>query len=238
MSFPNVIFGDYGDEKVAQSAKIGNLPLGALMLLPDGRKFRLSQMGVSAMSAGQLVSTTVSVAGHGGISGSGLLASTTVTDNLAGATAVVLLAKTGAVTLDQYADGNLNVIGPAASSQIGHTYKIKSNKSCANATTLLITLEQTDPLIESASAGATLHSLRLSPYSGGLVMSTSALVAPLMGSTPVAVSASFYFWAQRGGLASLRQGVTVCVVGQPVMAASAEAGSVTAWAVSAATGSI
>ena len=54
MSYPNVIYGDYGDEKVAQSTKIGNLPLGQLMVLPDGRKFRHAQASATALVAGDL----------------------------------------------------------------------------------------------------------------------------------------------------------------------------------------
>ena len=55
MSFPNVIYGDYGDEKVAQSTKIGSLPLGQLMILPDGRAFRHTRAHTAqAMTAGYL----------------------------------------------------------------------------------------------------------------------------------------------------------------------------------------
>ncbi len=226
MAFPNVIYGRYGDEKTAQSTKINGLPLGQEMILPDGRSYRHSQAGgTTALDAGVLVGASAEVAGHGGIAGSGLLAATTVTDNLAGATAVVLLAKTAAVTLDQFADGVLVVTGPAASSYLGHSYRIKSNLSCANATTLLITLEQGDGLAIAAKAGVTTHTLRKSPYAQAIVL-TAAAVGNEIGATNVAVSASFYFWAQRRGHCAVEQGATACVAGSGV-AVGGQAGSVT-----------
>ncbi|KKL16382.1 hypothetical protein LCGC14_2496170, partial [marine sediment metagenome] len=55
MAFPNVIYGRYGDEKVAQSTKIGGLPLGQEMVLPDGREFRHScAQTAAALVAGKL----------------------------------------------------------------------------------------------------------------------------------------------------------------------------------------
>lgn len=226
MAYPNVIYGDYGDEKVAQSTKIGSLPLGQLMILPDGRKFRHSRAGAASLEAGVVVSTTAGVTGHGAnVAGSGLKASSATTDNLAGATAVVLLAKTVAFTKNQYEDGFLSIDSPAASTMIGHIYKIKSNKSCAAAATLNITLYQTDPLKVSLAPVTTLCALRKSTYDDAIVAAT-APVGPLIGTTPVAVSTTHYFWAQRSGPASLQEAVTVCVAGSAVMV-GLEAGSVT-----------
>lgn len=224
MGYPNVIYGDYGDEKVTSSAKIGTLPMGQLMVLPDGRKFRHSQAGSGAdLGAGVLVASSASVAGHGGISGSGLLASTATAYNAVSATTIHLLAKSAAVTEDQYADGLLNVIGPAASTYIGRVYKIKSNKSAASASDLEIELESGDGLEVAFAAGSTTCGLRRSQYKNGII---AAPGLALTGTTPTAVTKSYYYWAQRSGPASLENGATACVVGEAVAAASAEAGSV------------
>ena len=226
MSFPNVIYGDYGDEKVSQSAAIGGLPLGQNMILPDGRGYRHARCGgTTALGAGVIVASSAEVAGHGGIAGSGLLASTTVTDNPVGATAIVLLAKTAAVTTDQFAGGVLVPVGPAASAQLGHSYRIASNLSSANAATLLITLEKGDGLKIAASAGVTLHALRKSPFDQAIVQAAAA-IGNEIGVTNVAVSASHYFWAQRTGYCSIEQGASVCVAGSGA-AVGGQAGSVT-----------
>ena len=236
MSFPNVIYGDYGDEKVAQSAAIGNLPLGKLMILPDGTKCHLARCGSAAsLLAGQLTSTLAEVAGHGNVSGSGLLASVTTTYNAVGDTSVILLSQSAAITKDQYAGGLLNVLGPAASTYIGHVYRIKGNLSCAVSAKATITLETNDPLKVAFKAGSTLCSLRKSPYADQVVFDGATVVAPPMGATPVAVSTSFYYWAVTRGLASLLQSATVVVTGGPIQPAVSAAGSVTTVAATAGT---
>ena len=238
MAYPNVIYGDYGDEKVAQSAKIGNLPLGQLMILPDGRKFRMARAGsVTALKAGVITSCSSETAGHGNVSGSGLLTSATTTENLAGDEVVYLIAKTAAVVKDEYAGGLLNILGPAASTAyIGRVHKIKANEAASAASIRFkVTLENGDPLKADLKAGTTLCSLRKDPYGEQIVFSPGTIIAPPMGATPTAVSASFYYWAQRGGEASLQQSATVIVVGEPVHCAVSVAGSVTTIAATAAT---
>ena len=226
MSYPNVVYLQHGREKVAQSAKIGNLPLGQLMVLPDGRKFRHAQAGSATdLEAGVVVGASASVVGHGGISGSGLTASATATNNAAGDTNVVLLTKSAAVTKDQYAGGMLNVVGPAGSTYIGQNYKIKSNKSAAVSSKLEITLEPNDGLKVAFAAVTTVCSLSKGAHAEAIVQA-SAPIGPVIGATPVAVTKSYYFWAQRSGPASLQQAVTVCTAGEAVMV-GAEAGSVT-----------
>ena len=227
MSYPNVIYGDFGDEKVAQSTAIGSLPLGQLMILPDGRKFRHGQAAAASLLAGQIVSTSAAVSKHGDASGSGLLASATVTNNAIGNTAVILLTNSAAITKDQYAGGYLHVMGPAASTYIGHVYRIKSNLSCAVSAKATITLEPTDPLKVAFKAGTTICGLRRSSYKDLIVNDGATVIAPVMGAVPVAVSTSFYFWTQRSGEASLLQAETVLVNGTAIIASSVEAGSVT-----------
>lgn len=224
MSFPNVIYGDYGDEKLAQSAKINNMPLGQLMILPDGRKFRHAQSNsATALTAGQIVGTIAGVAGHGAVSASGLLASATTTYNAIGATTVHVACTAAVATVDQYADGFLNV---QKSAGLGHTYRIASNLSAASTgADLAITLESSDPLKVAWAAGSTAVSLRKSPFKDATIWSNSAAVAPPMGIAPVAVSTSFYFWAQRGGPASVRVAGTAITDGTPVVCSSVTSGS-------------
>lgn len=221
MSFPNVIFGDYGDEKVAQSTKIGNLPLGTLMVLPDGRKFRHAQ--ASALVAGNvIVGNVAGVASHGAVSGSGLLASATTTYNAIGDTAVHVTMAGTVATLNQYTDGFLNVTSSAG---VGYVYKIKGNKSAASVSDLEITLEGSDPLKVAFAAGSTAVTLRKNPYKDSTILSRSATVGTLQGVTPVAVSANFYFWVQRGGPCGVKNGGTVFTNGTPVICSSVVSGS-------------
>ncbi len=223
--FPNVIYGRFGQEKTAQSAAIGSLPIGQEMVLPDGRKFNHSKAGGTALSAGALTSTSATQAGLGGVSGSGLVASATTTYNLSGQNIVHLTTAKSAITVNQFAGGYLNVQGPAASTYIGYVYRIKSNLSAAVSADLTVTLEETDPLKVSFKAGITTCSLRTSPYADQIVFADGT--APPSGIVPTAVSASFYFWLLTGGVASARQSATVAIAQSPFTADTAAAGSIT-----------
>jgi len=224
MSYPNVIYGDFGDEKVAQSTKIGNLPLGQLMILPDGRKFRHAKAAAAALSAGIVVSTTAGVAAHGNVAASGLVASATTTHNVAGATDVYIVAGSVAFTKDMWADGYMNVQDDTGE---GHVYFVKSNDSGAASTQIKVSLYPNDKIKTAFNPNTTTVSLRKSLFTDQIIGATGTLIAPVTGTTPTAVSASFYFWVQRGGPASLRTGATTVVNGDRVVAATATAGSVT-----------
>lgn len=225
MSFPNVIYGRFGQEKVAQSTAIGGLPLGQLMILPDGKRFKHSKAGGTALAAGVVTSTSATQAGLGGVAGSGLVASATTTYNLSGATTVYLTTAKSAITADQFADGYLNVQGPAASTYIGYVYRIKSNLSAATSANLALTLYETDPLKVSFKAGTTTCSLRTNPYKDQIVFVDTT--APPQGVVPTAVSASFYFWLCTNGVASAIQSATVAIAQSPFTADTAAAGSIT-----------
>ena len=225
MSFPNVIYKGFGAEKETQSTKIGNLPLGQIMITPGGNTYRHAKASSAAsLGAGVIVAPPAIVPGHGSESGSGLLASATTTYNAIGDTTVRLLAKSAAFTTNQYEDGFLNVQGIAASTYLGYLYRIKSNKSAASVSELELELEKNDGLQVAFKAGTTFCSLLKNQYSDAVV-ATSGLF--LMGITPTAVDAGHYFWVQTEGVASIEQGATVCVALSGVMASSGEAGSCT-----------
>jgi len=231
MSHPNVIYGDYGDEKVAQSAKIGNIPLGQLMILPDGRKFRLAKCSsATALEAGAIVASSAGLAGNGNVSGSGLVASATTTLNAVGDLDVYVATSKLAFTKDQLADGMMNVQGPAASTYIGYVHKIKGNAAAASVAAggdLKITLYDTDPLKVAFKAGTTTVSVRQSLYKDAVVLDSSTVIAGPIGTTPTAVSASFYFWCQRSGEASIQTSASECIDGEAVFCDTAAAGSCT-----------
>jgi len=238
MGFPNVIYGDYGDEKVAQSTRIGNLPLGTQMILPDGRSFRHAKAGGTALSAGAICCASAGSPGHGNLAGSGLKVSATTTRNLSTHTDVYLATSLATFTTDQFADGFMNVAGPAASSYIGHIYKVESNLSAASVQAggdLHLKLYKTDPLKVTLAPTSCTVSLKANPYSQVIVNPGASPVCAPIGATVVAVSANFYHWIQRHGEASIHQAATVCVVGQGVIPSMTEAGSITV-AFSAATG--
>lgn len=226
MSFPNVIYGDYGDEKRAQSTKIGSLPLGTLMILPDGRKFRHAVASTAAaLTAGYVQQ------------GAGVPADTRLVTNLplaatvaVGAISVAMTAGgTTAIVTNIYADGYLMVGASTSHPGAGRIYKIISNNSAAAGSTLQWTanLDPADPIETALPAGTTTVGVRTNEYFGLLVVSgDSALVGPVAGVAPVAVSAGFYHWIQRSGQAAVFNAGTILVVGDPVVCSSGVAGAV------------
>lgn len=225
-SFPNVIYGDHGDEKSTFSASPGGIGLGQLMILPDGRKYRLARASTAtALTAGVVVSTSATPVGHGAIGGSGLIATNTATENVVGATAVHLISKSTVLTKDQYKGGFLNV---QLSAGAGQMYKVKGNDSAAVSSRCKFELEPTDPITVALAPNSTACSLRKGPYDDCITYSRSAAVAGApVGVTPVAVAVSQYFWVQRSGYASVRTAGTTVTVGEVVVCSTVTSGSVT-----------
>ncbi len=222
MSFPNVIYGRFGDEKVAQSTKIGgSLPLGQKMILPDGREFRHAQAGTAAaLAQGKLVMAASTIPDHG----CGTADQMAATVNAIGATAVSIKAPgTTAVVKSYYADGEM-VIKDATGQ--GYMYKVKDNQVAAASTVFVVSLQDTDGLIEAIDATTTVG-LRTNPYKEVLTRPTgTALEGPIMGVPVIAVSAGFYTWLQTKGLGPhLQTGGTTVIIGTVVLAATGDAGA-------------
>ncbi len=224
MSYPNIIYGDYGDEKITKSTAIGGLPLGQLMILPDGRKFRHAQCGSAAsIDNGLILAASAGLAGHGAVASSGIAATAATARNKSGDTTVYLTCNSAvSVLLNYYADGFLNVQKSAGN---GYMYRVKENTSCASASAFSVTLYPDDPLKVAFAATSTKVSLRRSPYKEAILASVSAAIGPVMGVSPTPVTASYYFWVQRSGPASVRTAATAVVVGAPVVTQPVESGS-------------
>lgn len=217
MSFPNVIYGKYGDEKVTAASAIGGLPIGQQMILPDGRAYNHSKANTAAALSIGVPVVEKAVAG-------------TVVNIVAGsaaaigATTVVLTMPdtTVAGTADQYAQGLLSINDDTGE---GYQYKIKSSGTAAAASTCTITLEPTDPIKVALVSGTSECILRENPFYHVLdrAAGTASVGAPA-GVPPVAVSAGYYCWLQRRGPATLLSAGTVAVQGRKFACATTLAG--------------
>ena len=223
MSFPNIIYGRYGDEKVAQSTKIGNLPLGKPMVLPDGREYVHAKASTAAaLSAGYLAcGSVITVAGtsteFGLVAASAVVGATTVVVTLAAGTAMIA---------DQWAEGYL-VTASSTGTGIGRLYKVKTSNSAAAASTCTITLEPADPLESAIAGGTTRVGLRENLLNNVTVTpAATSLPGELVGVPTVAMSAGFYGWFQRKGYSSAYAVTgTALVTGDQVVAATGYAGA-------------
>ena len=220
MSFPNITYGRYGDEKVAQSTQVAQ-ELGVVMILPDGREFAHAKANTAAaLSRGvpvfqkAVACTSVNVA--------------VATSVAIGGTTVVLTmpATTLCTIVDQYAGGFLSVND---STGAGYQYKIKYSSTAAAASTATFTLEPADPIVVALVAGTSEVTIRENPFF--LVLNRAAGTASVgmpAGVPTVAVSAGFFCWLQRKGEANLLSGGTIAVRGRPFACCTVEA-SFQAW---------
>lgn len=221
MSYPNVIYGKFGDEKVAQATKIGGLPVGVLMVLPDGREFHQVRASSTAeVVAGNLTTAAAVVADHGcGTADNLVVAAATI-----GASSIIVtMGGTTATTKDQYADGYLGVRDDKGEGQI---YRIKSHNAAAAASTCTVALELGDEVAVAIAATATV-SLVANPYAAILTRPAgTACVGPITGVPQVALPANSYGWALTKGLGMGLTAATAIVIGEPVVSHTAVAGAV------------
>ena len=215
MSFPNIVYLDYGQEKTTAASAIGNLPLGVLGVLPDGRKFRHARSSATAMVAGSLYQGNASAFAGDAAYINDLAV---VSGGSVGSTQVVITAgATTGVSKDQLKDGMMYSTG-------GVGYKIKSNTVAAAGSS--ITIDLYEPIKVALAAGTTLVGLRENPFYS-LTVTTADTVGggQVAGVAPVAVTASYYCWIQRGGECNaLTDGTLVKGVG--IVPAATAAGAV------------
>ena len=219
MSFPNIIYGDYGDERIAQSTAIGNLPLGTRMVLPDGRAFAHCQASATALVAGKLYQ------GEAYASGTGNIKSLAVVTAVAGAyTCVITMSATGGISANQYDDGYL-FSASSTGTGIGYSYKIKTCSTAAAASTTTVTLYE--PIKVTMAAGTTTVGLRVNEFKNILLTTADTVrVNSLAGVTANSCAAAYYTWIQRKGVAPVFTDNTTLIVGTPATASTTVAGAV------------
>ena len=223
MSFPNVIYGKYGDEKAAQSTKIGGLPLGTPMVLPDGRQFVHGKASTAAaLSSGYLSAGSVITAAGTSVE-FGLVAATAAV----GATSVVVTLAAGTAAIaDEWKEGWL-MTASSTGTGIGINYKVATNNSAAAGSACTITLEPTDGLVTAIAGGTTRVGLRENLLNNVVVCPAgTGLPGELVGVPNLAVSAGFYTWFQQKGYTTAYVATgTAMVTGEPCVASSGYAGA-------------
>jgi hypothetical protein len=157
-------------------------PLGTIMKLADGRKFRYARAGAVDLIAGQVQASPLTAAQR--------------EDTLTVAAAInaTSFTFTAAVTMtdDEYAGGMAHIVDGTGQ---GHQYRIRGNEAIAAASTGLIYL---DGPIKVALDTTTDVILTKSPYAD-VVVAPDQIVMPV-GVPTVPVTATYYCWLQTGGV--------------------------------------
>jgi hypothetical protein len=227
MSFDVTTYGSFGDEKVTSTAKIGGLPLGASMELPDGRKYRHARLGGAAAVAGCLYEGITPVNANTVLGGGAIAIAPTAA--AIGATTLNITvggSAYSAATAAAYNDGYLVTASPTGAG-VGYSYKILSMATATAASTYTINLYPNDAIKVALEAGTTKCSVIPNPYSAATITAAdTTAVSGILGVACATAAASAYVWLQTKGIASVMADATTVIIGMPVVAASAVAGAV------------
>jgi hypothetical protein len=183
--------------------------VGTLRILRDGRKFRYSRAGTSALAAGKLA---VAAAVGADVMNEACTAVHAIGDVIFSETI------TSATYAENYFAGGWLHINDGTGE--GHQYKIISSSAVTAGTSIILTLE--DPIrVATAATSASEFSIIHNP---NMATVESTTLGTPVGISPIAVTASYYYWAQTGGVASaLCEQATA--VGMPVHQSTLTAGA-------------
>ena len=190
---PNILFNQgLFEESATQKHK-----LGTIRETDDGRRFVYCQATAADIAAGICVSKAVSPQDC-------TVAAADAAINLAGARKITLTL-TGTPTANLYRDGFLVI---TAGTGIGAMHKIKGNTVDDDPASGRCTFYLYDALQATMVAGSTTVSVFANPYDGVLINPAVAdgdatTGEKILGVTTRVITASYYFWAQTWGLASV-----------------------------------
>ena len=217
MSFPNIRYLRYGEEKDIAASTVTGMELGQLAILPDGREFARAQATTAAvLSRGcPVVSKEVAGTSVNVVAGA---------DLAIGGTTVVLTmpATTLCTVVNQYKDGLLSINDATGE---GYSYKIKTSNTAAAASTATFVLYPYDGVKVALVSGTSECIISENPFYGVLdrAAGTGSVGVPA-GVPTVPVTAGYFCWLQRKGTATLLSAGTVAVVGRPFACATTVAG--------------
>lgn len=163
--------------------------LGTVAETADGRVYRYSQAGATALAAGKVNSPVAKVANHTNIA--------VAADASVGDRKVTVTLGATAATQDQYKDGFLVVNDGAG---VGCAYRIAGNTAGASAGTVDVYLA--DSVEIDLAAATSKVSLAPNPWAGSVVTASSNALF-CNGSNNVAVAAGSFYWSQTRGTASV-----------------------------------
>lgn len=227
MASYGLIFDNYGAEKVTSTSLIGGNPIGTVLVLPDGRKFRHAHAN-GAISAGNLcMEDDISNASHD--------TDLAVTATAIGSRTVNITNAGVGMTKDQFSGGFLyvNDEGADAAGQ-GMIYKVEGHPAATTTEAIDVRLEE--PWAEEALTTNSQVGLRKSTWEDVEAWDASDIDGIPLGVAPVNVADNEYFWLQVHGEACvLYDSDDNSTLGRPVIPSVSVDGAVRGYDTSATT---
>lgn len=181
---------DQDARTVFLNANQGAQKVGQVAETPDGRVYIYSNAGATLLAAGALTQPVATVSDATAQTG---------TANAIGTTSITYtMGGTNAVTVDQYKGGYLAVTtGPGQ-----NLYLVTGNTSLTTASGK-ITVTIADGGLTIATTTASKFSLFPHPNANTIVTPGNSAAIPVNGVPNVAVTATYWYWSQVGGYASV-----------------------------------
>ncbi len=172
------------------------LPIGTMGVTKDGRAYRYTEAGGTALSPGKLTVTAAQIANHENIA---------VAEPAAvGDFKVTVTLGATAATANDYADGYL-VVNDAAGE--GIAYAISGHPAADASANLVITLSEE---IKVALTTSSQVSLQKNPWKDTIISVADQLDMPV-GIPNVAITAGYYGWTQTKGVCSALADETLAI---------------------------
>jgi hypothetical protein len=177
---------------IYEESSTANYDVGTRMALGDGRVFHYCKNGTSALTRSQLIQTPVNRTEVDDISNASAGDDYVTLATTAGAYTKNQFATAGAYTKNQFANGYMVI------HDVGYVHKIRAHDAISSGGTGQVYLY--DPIVAATSTNdVTLHK---HPCSDVIV--TADQVGFTIGIPLIAVTASYYFWAQTYGPAGVQ----------------------------------
>ena len=188
---------------IFQQSSIKKEELGRLRIGANGKAYRYSRAGAADIGAGLMVMGVAQAAAH---SDQAILEAVAV-----GTKSLTVTVTAGTAIAENELQGGEFHINDLTGE--GHSYEIESNTAITTTTTG-VTLALKRGIVVALDT-TTKFNLMRNPFYGAVVSATITLFP--IGVTPIAVTDSYYFWAQRTGMATLLNSATTMVAGQQFM---------------------
>lgn len=186
MAFPNVLFGNEGEQHNSYTDQ--RWPLGTLMLLQDGRHYRFAKNGAGAATAGFLFQSEV----PDGNFDTQAVPSSTV--NAAGNRTIRATLSANAIIKNLWAEGYA-VTEAAAGAGEGYAYKITTHPLSAGSED--VTFELAAPLKHTLTTADTVTFMK--HPADAVIIHPAPRTAHLVGVAAGAIAAASYGWFATGG---------------------------------------
>ncbi len=200
---------------------VQNHPIGLMAFTRDGRYFRYSLVGASALVAGNLLQAAAEDTSYENMS---VLASPIVLPQN-GVQTVNITNGTATITNAQFVDGSISVY---TTPDLGKEYTILGvTGTLTSGGALTVTIDR--PLA-TAWTTSTKVNMKRSPWSGVIQAPATTQTDMAVGVAPWAATAAQYTWVQTHGLCTVLSDGSIFAVGSDVGTPSGTAGCVTVFA--------